>query len=102
MTSRGTTYKTGKTESAPEEAYFDRNMAVQVLTKMANQLGYNIGIKDDPEWPILYIDLPTGQVSWHIPRNELIGTYPKYTGKWDGHDVEEKRNRLIKFLEGFN
>ena len=38
-----------KTESTPDEAYFDRNMAVQALAKVAQKLGYNIGIKDDPE-----------------------------------------------------
>lgn len=87
-----------KTESTPDEAYFDRNMAVQALAKVAQKLGYNIGIKDDPEWPILYIDLPTGQVSWHIPKNELIEVFPVYSGKWDGHDLKEKRKRLIDFM----
>ena len=90
-----------KTESTPDEAYLDRNMAVQVLAKMANQLGYNIGIKDDPEWPILYIDLPTGQVSWHIPKNELIEVFQEYSGKCDGHTLKDKRKRLIDFMEAF-
>ena len=88
-----------KTESTPDEAYLDRNLAVQALAKMGEKCGYKVGIKDDPEWPILYINLPTGQVSWHIPKNELIEVFPTYAGKWDGHDLKEKRKRLIDFIE---
>ena len=88
-----------KTESTPCEAYLDRNLAVQALAKMAEKCGYMVGIKDDPEWPTLYIDLPTGQVSWHIPRNEVACSFPPYGGEWDGHDVEEKRKRLSRFMK---
>ena len=89
----------GKLESTPDEAYLDRNLCVQAMVKMAMKLGYGAGIKEDSKWPILYIDLPTGQVSWHIPKNEIVCHFPKYQGKWDGHSVEEKRKRIIKFLE---
>ncbi|MCL4341275.1 MAG: hypothetical protein M1431_04170 [Candidatus Thermoplasmatota archaeon] len=88
-----------KNQSTPDEAYLDRNLCVQTMAKMALKLGYTTGIKDDLEWPILYIDLPTGQVSWHIPKNEILADFQEYKGKWDGHCVEEKRNRIIKFLE---
>jgi hypothetical protein len=87
-------------ESTPGEAYLDRNLAVQVIAVMANRLGYHMGIRNrNDEWPILYIDLPTGQVSWHLPSQELIGNFPDYMGEWDGHDVVEKRDRLRKFVE---
>ena len=88
-----------KTESTPCEAYLDRNLAVQALAKMGEKCGYKVGIKDDPEWPILYINLPTGQVSWHIPKSEMVCCFPPYSGKWDGHDVDEKRKRLTRFME---
>ncbi len=88
-----------KTESTPDEAYLDRNLAVQALAKMAEKFGYVVGIKDDPQWPILYINFPTGQVSWHIPRNEMVCSFPPYDGEWDGHDVEEKRKRLTRFVK---
>ena len=48
------------------EAYFDRNQAVMALAILAEALGHTVGLNanpDDCEWPILYIDLPTGQVS---------------------------------------
>ena len=86
-------------ESTPEEAYHDRNLAIQAAAMMAEKLGYRVGVKDDPEWPILYIDLPTGQVSWHLPSSELVRNFPSYIGEWDRHDVMEKRRRIIRFLD---
>ena len=88
-----------KYESEPEEAYLDRNLCVQTMVRMASELGYNTGIRDDGNWSIFYIDLPTGQVSWHIPKLDIVGMFPEYLDKWDGHDVETKRNRLREFIE---
>ncbi len=87
-------------ESAPDEAYLGRNLAVQVLAVMARHLGYNVGVKNwNVEWPILYVDPPTGQVSWYIPKEEITAYFRDYSGDWDGHSVNEKRNRLMRFLE---
>ncbi len=89
-----------KYESTSDEAYLDRNLAVQVLAALARQLGYQTGIRNrEDEWSILYIDLPTGQVSWHIPKDEIAAYFPDYPGEWDGHDLREKRDRLRQFLE---
>lgn len=51
---------------------------------------------DEPDWPVLFIDLPTGQVSWHInPADmDLFRHVPIGTAEWDGHDVIEKYRRL--------
>jgi hypothetical protein len=38
----------------------------------------------EPDWPVVYIELPTGQVSWHMPAHPTA---------WDGHSTEEKYNR---------
>ena len=86
-------------ESKPDEAYLDRNLCVQVMTRMAQKLGYNVGVKENGDWPILYIDLPTGQVSWHISKTDIAGIFPEYLKGWDGHDVEIKRMRLIEFIK---
>ncbi len=50
----------------------------------------------EPDWPVLYLSLPTGQVSWHIaPADmDLFRHVPIGTATWDGHDVIEKYNRL--------
>ena len=76
-------------------AYHERNQVVAALAKM-----FPAGVAvdpDEPDWPVLYIDLPDGQVSWHFQRSEaidLLAGIPKYDGEWDGHSTEEKYTRL--------
>ena len=87
-------------QSGSNEAYLDRNLAVQTLAILARQQGYQTGIKKrEDEWPILYVELPIGQVSWHIPKDGIAAFFPDYNGDWDGHDLREKRVRLRQFLE---
>jgi len=51
---------------------------------------------DAPDWPVIFIDLPTGQVSWHIGPDDLdlFQHVTVGTGTWDGHNTEEKYARL--------
>ncbi len=89
--------------STLQDAYFDRNQAVMALARMAIKAGYRAGLKRDPnepDWPVLMIDLPTGQTGWHLPKDEIIGEWPEYEGEWDGHSLEEKRARIDRFLRG--
>ncbi len=89
--------------STLDDAYFDRNQAVMALGRMAQSLGYNVGLKTDPkepDWPVLMIDLPTGQVGWHLPKDEVVGDWPEYDGEWDGHSLDEKRKRIHAFIKG--
>jgi hypothetical protein len=87
-------------QSGPDEAYVDRNLAVQVMAVLAKQLGYQTGVRNrEDEWPILYVGLPTGQVSWHIPKSEVAAFFPDYPCEWDGHNLKEKRERMRRFLE---
>jgi hypothetical protein len=44
------------------------------------------------------IDLPTGQVGWHLPKAEVNGQFPSYEKEWDGHTLEEKRKRMKEFI----
>ncbi|MCI5121240.1 MAG: hypothetical protein D3908_08640 [Candidatus Electrothrix sp. AUS4] len=85
------------------DLHFDRNQAVQALAKMALELGMKAGLRNDPEspgWPVLMIDLPTGQVGYHLPENEVVGEWPVYEKDWDGHSLAEKRERVARFLAG--
>lgn len=55
---------------------------------LANVLGHEVGIRIDPyepNWPVVYIELPAGQVSWHMPKHDR---------PWDGHNTEEKHERI--------
>jgi hypothetical protein len=57
----------------------------------ARHAGYAVGIRVDqeyPEWPVVYIQLPTGQVSWHMP---------EHPWEWDGHTTPEKFDRIAAF-----
>ena len=44
----------------------------------------------------MFIDLPTGQASWHYHDREahLFAGLPPYTKPWDGHTTPEKYERL--------
>ena len=84
--------------STLDDAYFDRSQAAMALARLASARGFVIGVKPAPDWPILFIDLPTGQVSWHIPAGELVGNWPEYAGEWDGHGLAAKRQRIADFI----
>jgi len=56
---------------------------------------------DAPDWAIVYVDLPTGQASWHIATRDL----PLFAGVqvvpaddpravWDQHSTAEKYRRV--------
>lgn len=88
--------------STLDDAYFDRNQAVQAMARLAAAKGFRAGLRTDPnepDWPVLMIDLPTGQVGWHLPKAEIVGTWPEYLDPWDGHSLEEKRKRVRAFLD---
>ena len=99
-------YQSGKLESdSLSEAYFDRNQAAMLAASLAEQLGDGLCVgwkenPDDPDWPILYINLPQGQVSWHIPRSEMVDFgASQWYAEWDGHDLAEKRRRIDTYLK---
>lgn len=93
-------------EEQKDNAYYERNQLVVALSKIfKSYLGFHP--KEDKEWEddwrvIVFIELPTGQATWHIHDSER-----KYfehldfrsEAKWDGHSTEEKYNRL-RDIEG--
>jgi len=102
-----------KLKADKEGAYKERNLCVALIAKFSVMLGYQVGLGRHEGWDwdddwrtIVFIDLPTGQVSWHIHDSEvemfnflrLEHTYCYYPGKWDGHSTEEKYHRLKRYL----
>jgi len=91
--------------------YTERNLCVALIAQYAKSVGHKVGIKEhqgedwEDEWRnVLFIDLPTGQVSWHLHKDELVnfpGIGP-YTGEWDGHDTEGKYRRVKAFIHLMN
>jgi hypothetical protein len=90
-----------------DSVYTERNLCVALIAQYAPWFGHKIGLKRhvgakfDDEWQtVLFIDLPTGQVSWHLHERELVN-FPDvgvYDGEWDGHTTEEKYERVKKFI----
>lgn len=59
----------------------------------AQQLGYQVGMRvndSELQWPVVFIELPTGQVSWHMPQHDR---------PFDGHSTQEKFARIDAWLE---
>lgn len=68
-----------------------RNATVLQALALAARNGFAVGFRLDPAapaWPVAYIELPDGQVSWHLPQHERA---------WDGHDTAAKYRRCRAF-----
>jgi hypothetical protein len=84
--------------------YGERNKLVCALSKvfpaaLARHSEYDKDWEEDWRW-IVYITIPTGQVSWHIHDSELpdFNHLSRITACWDGHSIEEKYRRLKELL----
>ncbi len=88
----------GATIEPLDEAYCERNRVVAALAKIYPSGVARTEIPDwDPCWHgCVYIDLPTGQVSWHYHDrdDDLFAGLPAYDKPWDGHTTKEKYERL--------
>ncbi len=90
-------------EIAKNNAYQERNALISILSKIFPAYITKHQPEDDPEWDenwktVVVIDLPTGQVSWHIHFSEIkmFNHLKKKENEWDGHSVEEKYIRMKK------
>lgn len=81
-----------------DAAYYERNQVVAALAKCFPSGTARTAIEGwSDDWHgCVYIDLPTGQVSWHFHDSQahLFADLPPYAGAWDGHDTPEKYRRL--------
>lgn len=82
-----------------DQGYRERNLLVSLLARI-----YPSGIRAteiegwEPEWNnCVYIDLPTGQVSYHYHDSEksLFSELPAYTKPYDGHDKDTANDRIL-------
>lgn len=59
----------------------------------------HIGFTDSacPDWAVVFVSLPTGQVTWHVSPDDL-DLFEHVTRNaaetWDGHDTVTKYRRL--------
>lgn len=89
------------TRAAIDSVYAERNALVMAFATLAWHSGWKVGVRFsevDPEWPVVLIDTPAGQCSWHVPRDSVPDDFPAYEGEWDGHSTTVKYERLQKIV----
>jgi hypothetical protein len=98
--------KTGITKDQLDAVYHDRNLLALLCARLAEQLQFDVFLSDDPEeedgkWYIIFIELPTGQVSYHVPGELVYGqNWPDgKSSEWDKHSTPDKHIRIVKYLE---
>jgi hypothetical protein len=72
--------------------YERRNLFVLEALLVARASGLAAGVRLDPAhpaWPVVFIELPDGQVSWHLP---------EHATPWDGHTNAQKYVRIATFV----
>src|SRR5258705_9620523 len=86
------------------EAYRQRNYLVAALARLFPSGITRTAIPDwDPEWHgCCFIDLPSGQISYHYHDREahLFADLPPYEKPWDGHDKDTVHRRLMSLTRG--
>lgn len=89
--------KLAAAEAATNGAYSERNKLVVALSKLFSASIETPDVVEDGWNWVVIIDLPTGQVSWHIHDDEIpqfAHLAPHQGRAWDGHTAEEKYQRL--------
>jgi hypothetical protein len=91
------------------DVYVERNKVIALATKLAQEWfihayrAPHVGEPFEDGWNnVIFIELPTGQVSWHIHDSEiyLFQHLPVRANAWDKHTTEEKYQRLVDFVSG--
>lgn len=76
---------------------------VALYLRLCKEAGYRVSFKLDYEqWFCVYLSLPEGQISYHVP-NKLLpmvkamgaNEIPKNFEYWDGHKSEDVIKRLL-------
>jgi hypothetical protein len=76
---------------ASDTEYDARYPLVVEAVHVALSAGFRAGIRIDPAeptWPVVYIELPDGQVSWHAP---------EHSREWDQHTTADKFDRIRRY-----
>ncbi|MBM0201869.1 hypothetical protein JNW90_01200 [Micromonospora sp. STR1s_5] len=74
-------------------AYVQRNGLIWSALALAHEAGIPAGVGHDPTDPhpvVVHIELPTGQVSWHLPA---------HVAGWDGHSTTTTYARALAFVD---
>jgi hypothetical protein len=90
-------------EARKDAAYLERNQLVALLSKLFPSGKKHTATEGwSEDWHgCVYIDLPTGQASWHYhdSQQHLFDHLSPYAGDWDGHSTEQKYERVAKVAQ---
>lgn len=75
------------------------HLAAYVAARHPSRIAHNDPAS--PGWPVLYVDTPAGQLTWHLSADDL-DLFPHVpvvdpdhpAARWDGHTTPEKYRRL--------
>ena len=98
--------KTRSSQKSPAELrsiHQDRWLLVQLAALLAEEAGYRSWIsydeeKEHPRWPSITIELPSGQVSFLVPPEQVFVNLDEDTKLWDQHTAQERMQRIREFL----
>lgn len=103
ITAGGKTTTLTTPEAMAREIYRERAhlLALLAAVAMTDGLPVHIGNADpqEPDWPVLTFELPTGQASWHIAPDDVelfrhVRATTDADRPWDGHSTAEKYERV--------
>lgn len=85
-----------------DAAYTERNQLVALLACLyPSWKGVDEKLEGTPFETVVYIDLPTGQVSFHVPDRDIEFFNHVDSNQyraWDGHATSEKFERIRRFI----
>lgn len=97
------------TDSEPKtksDVYRDRNLlALAFITaytevRACPEFGWWPDTDDvnGESWAVVWVNLPMGQVGWHIRREDVPDAMPKRDPEYDGYTTAEKNDRLQRYV----
>lgn len=93
-------------DAAIAQLYTERNHLAQIVALLLRSTGagsYTLESDDAiPGWPVLVVDTPAGQISWHLkPEDVRIFDEIREVTVYDGHSKEEAMDRLARLVSVF-
>jgi hypothetical protein len=92
-------FRGGPTPTPLDAAYREGARLVAYLTRVHRASAHWAVDPAEPDWPVICIHTPAGQMSWHVGRSDLElfpADLPTRPSDWDGHTTEQKHARLAR------
>ena len=92
-------------EEQRDRAYLERNALFLALCSTGGK-SWVAPDPSEPDWMVVFLQLPAGQVSFHIHAREFPDfmrcPFVQASGDpWDGHETPEKWRRVLALIERY-